>query len=332
MRYGIAANDVLDPNGTPFLWSLLLMAPSPWTSRRRIATLVGCTIVVLALLLPAAQVSAASSIAQLASRLAADAGRLADARDDLEQVRDGLRAVRGEHRRLRTEVEGRLVAIYKHGGGGDVLARMAAGESMGDVGRSLDALGHVAEQDARLLERWQALDDKRRRLIERRDRLKPEIERLEARVRRSREQLSAAEARVAAARREAARMARIQDSPLLPKVGNPEVTAVEAEGGSNPSAEQPIGFQQSGTASVYHDSFTGEQTANGEVYDPDAFTAAHPSLPFGTWVTVSGPAGSIQVRINDRGPFIGGRIIDLSRAAGAAIGLSLGAVTLSVDA
>ena len=127
-------------------------------------------------------------------------------------------------------------------------------------------------------------------------------------------------------------MARIQDSPLLPKVGNPEVTAVQAEEGSNPSASQPIGFQQSGTASVYHDSFAGEQTANGETYDPNAFTAAHPSLPFGTWVTVTGPAGSIQVRINDRGPFVGGRVIDLSRAAGAAIGVSLDSVTISVAA
>jgi hypothetical protein len=292
----------------------------------------GCTIVVLALLLPAAQVSSASSIAQLASRLAADVGRLADARTDLEQVRDDLRAVRGEHRRLRVEVEGRLVAIYKHGGGGDALARMAGGESMRDVGNSLDALDHVAEQDTRLLKRWQQLDAKRTRLLKRRTHLEAEVTRLERRVQASRERLSAAEARVAKARREAAKMARIQDSPLLPKVGNPEATAVEAESGNNPSVDQPIGFQQSGTASVYHDSFTGEATANGEVYDPNAFTAAHPSLPFGTWVTVSGPGGSIQVRINDRGPFVGGRIIDLSRAAGDAIGLSLGQVTLSVDA
>lgn len=292
----------------------------------------GCTIAVLALLLPAAQVSSASSIAQLASRLAVDVGRLADARSDLERVRDDLRAVRGEHRRLRVEVEGRLVAIYKHGGGGDALARMAGGESMREVGRSLDALDQVAEQDARLLKRWQQLDQRRSRLLAARTRLEREITRLEDRVQASRERLSAAEARVAAARREAARMARIQDSPLLPKVGNPEVTAVEAESGANPSLDQPIGFQQSGTASVYHDSFTGEKTANGEYYDPNAFTAAHPSLPFGTWVTVSGPAGSIQVRINDRGPFVGGRIIDLSRAAGAAIGVSLDSVTLSVAA
>lgn len=292
----------------------------------------GCTIAVLALLLPAAQVSSASSIAQLASRLATDVGRLADARADLEQVRDGLRAVRGEHRRLRIEVEGRLVAIYKHGGGGDALARMAGGESMRDVGRSLDAIDLVAEQDARLLKRWQQLDTKRARLLRKRARLEREIDRLEERVQAARERLSAAEARVAQARREAAAMARIQDSPLLPKVGNPEVTAVRAESGVNPSVDQPIGFQQSGTASVYHDSFTGEQTANGEFYDPNAFTAAHPSLPFGTWVTVSGEGGSIQVRINDRGPFIGGRIIDLSRAAGDAIGLRLGPVSVSVAA
>ena len=130
-------------------------------------------------------------------------------------------------------------------------------------------------------------------------------------------------------------MARKPDSPLLPKVGNPETTAVQVGDGDDasaaPTTAQPIGFQQSGIASFYADSFTGQQTANGEVYDPGAFTAAHPSLPFGTWVTVSGPGGTVSVRINDRGPFVGGRVIDLSRAAAAAVGVSgVGSVTLSV--
>ena len=126
-------------------------------------------------------------------------------------------------------------------------------------------------------------------------------------------------------------MARIADSPLLPKVGHPENASVDASTGSV-SDGQPIGFVQTGVASYYSDSFAGEKTSNGEVYDPSAFTAAHPSLPFGTWVTVTGPAGSVSVRINDRGPFVGGRIIDLSRAAANAIGLSLGEVTISVAA
>ncbi|MGC4886055.1 septal ring lytic transglycosylase RlpA family protein [Micromonospora sp. DT227] len=65
----------------------------------------------------------------------------------------------------------------------------------------------------------------------------------------------------------------------------------------------------------------GQMTANGETFDPDALTAAHKTLPFNTRVRVTNPANgkSVVVRINDRGPYIDGRCIDLSRAAFAAI-------------
>ncbi len=276
--------------------------------------------------------AASSSVASLAAQLASDVDDLAQARRDQRAVRKELRAIRGQHHRLRVEVEARLVAIYKSGANAGPLERMAGGESMRDVGRSLDVLDAVARHDHRLLVRWQKLDRRRTQLLQRRKRLTARIKRLERVVRRSREKLSSAEAAAARARQAAADMARIADSPLLPKVGHPENTVVEAAGEPSVSANQPIGFTQDGTASVYHDSFAGQRTANGETYDPAAFTAAHPSLPFGTWVTVTGPGGSIQVRINDRGPFIGGRIIDLSRAAGEAVGIRLGHVTLSVAA
>jgi hypothetical protein len=284
----------------------------------------------LALPLLAAQAVAAPGIPQLASQLADDAGRLGEARTELQAVQSELRVVRRDHRRLRREVEGRLVAIYKLGGSSGALERVVGGESMEDVGATMSVLDQVAEHDSALLVRWKRLDVRLDQLTTRVANLEREVTRLEAVVQKSRERLSAAEAAAAKARREAERMALIADSPLLPKVGHPETTSVQAAGGGGVSANQPIGFTQSGTASVYHDSFTGQTTANGEVYDPNAFTAAHPSLPFGTWVTVTGQGGSIQVRINDRGPFVGGRVIDLSGAAGAAIGLSLGPVTLSV--
>ncbi|MFB6279028.1 MAG: septal ring lytic transglycosylase RlpA family protein [Salinibacter sp.] len=77
--------------------------------------------------------------------------------------------------------------------------------------------------------------------------------------------------------------------------------------------------EEQGTASYYADKFVGRTTANGEIYDHEALTAAHPSLPFGTRVRVTrmDHAGepSVVVRINDRGPFKHGRIIDLSKAA-----------------
>lgn len=77
-------------------------------------------------------------------------------------------------------------------------------------------------------------------------------------------------------------------------------------------------IKQEGMASWYQ---MGTRTANGERYDPMGITAAHPSLPFDTKVRVTNPTSghSVVVRINDRGPFSGGRIIDLSQGAAQAI-------------
>jgi rare lipoprotein A len=78
-----------------------------------------------------------------------------------------------------------------------------------------------------------------------------------------------------------------------------------------------------GVASWYGEEFAGRTTANGEIFDPMLLTAAHRTLPFGTIVDVTNPATgqTVRVRINDRGPFVGNRMIDLSFAAAQQIGL-----------
>ncbi|MEM1095637.1 MAG: septal ring lytic transglycosylase RlpA family protein [Bacteroidota bacterium] len=78
-----------------------------------------------------------------------------------------------------------------------------------------------------------------------------------------------------------------------------------------------------GIASWYGPGYAGNRTASGEVFDPDAITAAHKTLPFGTRITVVhlGNGREVTVRINDRGPFVRGRVIDLSRAAAERIGM-----------
>ncbi len=80
---------------------------------------------------------------------------------------------------------------------------------------------------------------------------------------------------------------------------------------------------QSGIASWYGDPFHGRKTASGEIFDKADFTAAHKLLPFGTIVLVRNADNGLEVtvRINDRGPYVGTRIIDLSQAAGVRIGL-----------
>jgi rare lipoprotein A len=97
------------------------------------------------------------------------------------------------------------------------------------------------------------------------------------------------------------------------------------------------GNTESGIASWYGDRFHGRPTAGGEPFNMHALTAAHPSLPFGTVVEVENLENgrTVRVRINDRGPFVDGRIIDLSRAAAQRIGMlgtGVARVTLRVVA
>jgi rare lipoprotein A len=96
-----------------------------------------------------------------------------------------------------------------------------------------------------------------------------------------------------------------------------------------PTAE---GYQERGTASWYGPNFHGRSTSNGEKYNMEAMTAAHKTLPMNTWVRVTNTktGQAAVVRINDRGPFVDKRIIDLSKAAARQLGV-LGPGTAPVE-
>lgn len=93
------------------------------------------------------------------------------------------------------------------------------------------------------------------------------------------------------------------------------------DGCTGPAGRRPppglSGYRETGMASYYAGKFQSRRTASGERLDNNSMTAAHRSLPFGTEVTVRNLANGkyVRVRINDRGPFVSGRIIDLTRAA-----------------
>jgi rare lipoprotein A len=93
----------------------------------------------------------------------------------------------------------------------------------------------------------------------------------------------------------------------------------------SPSAERAAspGAEETGSASWYGHPYHGRPAADGEIYDMEKLVAAHRTLPFDTWVRVINLANekSVEVRIIDRGPFVDGRIIDLSHAAARAIDL-----------
>lgn len=84
-----------------------------------------------------------------------------------------------------------------------------------------------------------------------------------------------------------------------------------------------IGETQTGIASWYGVPYNGRRSANGEIYDMEKLTAAHRTFPFDTWVEVTNLSNDrrVDVRITDRGPFVDGRIIDLSLAAAREIDL-----------
>ena len=82
-------------------------------------------------------------------------------------------------------------------------------------------------------------------------------------------------------------------------------------------------FAQCGNASYYGPGLHGGVTASGERFNSSGMTAAHPWYPLGTWVRVTNQVNgrSVQVRINDRGPYAGGRVIDMAEGAASRIGL-----------
>lgn len=121
--------------------------------------------------------------------------------------------------------------------------------------------------------------------------------------------------------------------PLKTVEGKPKPKPVVAARRSHSSAQSVVGVYR-GQASWYGPGFHGNRTANGERFNQYALTAAHPYLAFGTQVRVTNnyTGRSVVVRINDRGPYSGGRIIDLSAGAAEAIGLkSSGVGPVSVE-
>lgn len=132
--------------------------------------------------------------------------------------------------------------------------------------------------------------------------------------------------------------ARYGNHHLPPVIKSPSKTGTAGSSGKNAPATQkpyrvkgvkytPIadasGFSQTGKASWYGKKFHGRKTSNGEIYNMYAMTAAHKTLPMNTWVTVHNLENDrkIVVRINDRGPFIYGRIIDLTYTGAKRLGI-----------
>jgi rare lipoprotein A len=124
---------------------------------------------------------------------------------------------------------------------------------------------------------------------------------------------------------------------LLTACGGKKPAAQPAEGGKTKASQRPytvmgkryeplkthVGFTQEGVASWYGKDFHGKKTSNGETYDMHAMTAAHKTLPLGVFVKVRNTESGQEtvVRVNDRGPFVKNRVIDLSYSAAKKLGV-----------
>ncbi len=126
---------------------------------------------------------------------------------------------------------------------------------------------------------------------------------------------------VSASRRVAGHNERIEKGGGVYKVGAP----YQVGGRWYNPREQPD-YDRIGVASWYGSDFHGRHTANGEIFDMHALTAAHPTLPMPSYAYVTNLSNdrTILVRINDRGPYVGERMIDLSKASANALGLMSG--------
>ena len=124
-----------------------------------------------------------------------------------------------------------------------------------------------------------------------------------------------------------------REIPPIAKIPSPPETEQAPSTEVIPAPSQPT-MMETGLASWYGPKFHGKRTASGEVFNQEKFTAAHRTLPWGSRVKVTNLANgkSVDVRINDRGPFGKGRIIDVSRAAARALGMvGRGLTTVRVE-
>jgi rare lipoprotein A len=125
--------------------------------------------------------------------------------------------------------------------------------------------------------------------------------------------------------------------PLLPLVILRLIAATGLLGAGfvAPVQAEPV-LRQTGMASIYADTFEGRETANGDTFRQDRLTAASRSLPLGSRIRVTNPdtGRTVRLAVTDRGPYVGDRILDLSRAAADRLGIDpkVGLATVHIEA
>lgn len=310
------------------------------------------------LLVAVSSAVAANSSRDIADRIASDQKNLENARYELAEINNKLANAEVYLNQRRLELadatdrlsnaedrynltlmtyEDRISAIYKLGDSNFYEVALSS-QDFTDALARISYLGKVSENDERLVRRVKAEADNVRDARDRVDQLKQgqavDTNALISRKKDLEKQLATGKSDIdrrmveltrvrtleqeEETRRMAEESASIDASSIYTGVMGPSVVVSNEP----PAGLQASGIAISGMASWYGPGFQGNTTANGEIYNMYGFTAAHKSLPFNTWLKVTHNGRSVFVRINDRGPYVGGRIIDLSYSSAQAIGIT----------
>ena len=271
-------------------------------------------------------------------------GEITEASKSIAQLQLEIDAAEAAHREASQRFVERAIEAYKGGGTSTRLALLLSARDLDDFFMLAEATSHQADLDARSLDHLAATSGRAIRLQDAADGRKQRLLAASARVDGiAREIDGALESRRAALARLTEEIERIEEElqrearaaaraagNVFPgtqqPTGRPDRELLEKLTGAGPSLQIPDGFVGTGVtfeglASWYGPGFEGNSTANGDKFDSRLFTAASKELPLGTWLHIKHEGKGVVVLVNDRGPYVEPRILDLSKAAAGALGM-----------
>lgn len=223
----------------------------------------------------------------------------------------------------------RAVEAYKTGPTGDLALLMSA-RTLDELFTYAEVRAHIARQDAHALDELVASKEASLRAQEEIDEHKQRVLATTAEVDAVTSEI---ETRIAARRQVlrdlTAEIQNLEEQALAAaaRAADPDQALLDLLQPSGPAPGIPDGFAGTGVtfegiASWYGPGFEGNPTANGDIFDPGLYTAASKELPLGSWLYVEHEGRGVVVLVNDRGPYVEGRILDLSQAAAEVIGIT----------
>ena len=270
-------------------------------------------------------------LAHLDDRKAALAVEIDQANADIGVLELHIHDIDAALRKARSLYVGRAVEAYKSGSTGAELEMLLSTKDLGQMLTLAQANANSAEADRASLEDLLRTKDEAEAAQERVDERKQELMAARARLDLVGEEIAGTiDERHSVLRElngeiaELERLARIEARRLAAQAA---ATSTQLTSGGGPAKGIPDGYASTGvsfegTASWYGPGFEGNPTASGQIFDSSLFTAASRDLPLGTWLYVTHEGRGVVVLVNDRGPYVGDRVLDLSRAAAETLGIS----------